>query len=309
MSHIPQNASESKRAIFFNMEGWKTTPLSQCLSDNGWQVSGLKEEYQRSVQVSPSTLLIFREEDLIMPKEFVETLINKNGEEPRILVLHPSKDTSNGYSYTRIDKLFPSAHHVTLPIQEDELKEILREVDGMRISHSENWIHVPDFDEEYRLTTLEHHEAPCSPKLFNYLRRQGIDESNFLLLKLELVFQEAIANAFEHGNLELRSEWRELIRSDGIDYFSRRKIERLSSRRYSKREIFASLSLKKGKLTIAIEDQGPGFDVDAKMIPDADGVVRCYGRGLSLMNLVMDTVTFSKGGRRVELTKDLSSGE
>jgi len=251
------------------------------------------------------TLLIVREEDLVMSQELTQLLLEHYGEQQRILVVHDSPQNES----LEVDEQFCSVHHIESPLRADTLEELLHEISREDTMSGASWSSISEFREQYRLTSLEHHESPCSPRLFNYLRREGIDENDFLLLKLELVFQEAIANAFEHGNLELKSEWREILDNDGIDQFSRRKLQRLRDRRYSKREILVSLSFAHGELCIEVEDQGPGFNVEDKMKPDADGVVRCHGRGLALMNLVMDSVSFSNGGRKVCLKWSFDSGE
>lgn len=304
---IHKLASTSKSVEFYHSEGYDSSPVAQVFHDKGWRFRTVNKD--RSDRHSDGgmapTLLIVREEDLVTSDELTQMLLEHYGEQQRILIVHDSDQDEP----LEVDEQFCVVHHLESPLEADALEELLCEISREDIRTRASWNSISEFREQYRLTSLEHHELPCSPRLFNYLRREGIDENDFLLLKLELVFQEAIANAFEHGNLELKSEWREILDNDGIDQFSRRKLQRLRDRRYSKREIFASLSFANGELTMEIEDEGPGFKVEDKIKPDADGLVRCHGRGLALMNLVMDSVCFSNGGRRVCLKKRFDTGE
>lgn len=304
---IHKLAPTSKSVEFYHSEGYDASPVAQIFRDSGWCFRTVitSESDLRSDGSMAPTLLIVREEDLVMSQELTQLLLEHYGEQQRILVVHDSPQNES----LEVDEQFCSVHHIESPLRADTLEELLHEISREDTMSGASWSSISEFREQYRLTSLEHHESPCSPRLFNYLRREGIDENDFLLLKLELVFQEAIANAFEHGNLELKSEWREILDNDGIDQFSRRKLQRLRDRRYSKREILVSLSFAHGELCIEVEDQGPGFNVEDKMKPDADGVVRCHGRGLALMNLVMDSVSFSNGGRKVCLKWSFDSGE
>ena len=61
--------------------------------------------------------------------------------------------------------------------------------------------------------------------------------SNEDYLKLELALQEAIANAVDHGNLELSSSLRDDFDSEGNDLYAKLKAERLKPKAKSgKRE-------------------------------------------------------------------------
>lgn len=55
---------------------------------------------------------------------------------------------------------------------------------------------------------------------------------------------------------------------------------------------------------ITIEDEGPGFDRDTVPNPtEEDNLEKLTGRGLLLIESYMDSVEYSKGGRRVKLVK------
>lgn len=63
-------------------------------------------------------------------------------------------------------------------------------------------------------------------------------------------------------------------------------------------------------LLIIIRDPGKGFDPEALPSPiEGENLLRTHGRGVWLMNRMMDTVSFREGGREVVLHKKSPSGE
>jgi anti-sigma regulatory factor (Ser/Thr protein kinase) len=59
-----------------------------------------------------------------------------------------------------------------------------------------------------------------------------------------------------------------------------------------------------GELVIVVRDPGPGFDVAAVPNPlEGDNLFKGSGRGVFLINQLMDTVEFTEGGRKVLMRK------
>ncbi len=59
-----------------------------------------------------------------------------------------------------------------------------------------------------------------------------------------------------------------------------------------------------GELVVVIKDPGPGFDVKAVPNPlEGDGLMRGSGRGVFLINQLMDTVEYADQGRKVLMRK------
>lgn len=59
-----------------------------------------------------------------------------------------------------------------------------------------------------------------------------------------------------------------------------------------------------GELVIVVRDPGPGFDMAAVPNPlEGDNVFRGSGRGVFLINQLMDTAEFTEGGRKVLMRK------
>lgn len=60
----------------------------------------------------------------------------------------------------------------------------------------------------------------------------------------------------------------------------------------------------KGELVIVVRDPGPGFDVTAVPNPlDESNLLKQSGRGVFLINQLMDTVEFTEEGRQVRMRK------
>jgi serine/threonine-protein kinase RsbW len=105
-------------------------------------------------------------------------------------------------------------------------------------------------------------------------QRHGFDGQVYFAIKLAL--EEAIINAIKHGN-------------------------KLDPDKHV--EIEAGISSK--RLTVTIEDQGPGFE--RAHVPDptiAENLEKCSGRGILLIEHYMTKVRWDRGGRRVTLTKE-----
>jgi len=129
-------------------------------------------------------------------------------------------------------------------------------------------------------------------------------------LRLELACQEALANSLEHGNLELRSEWKEVVDEEGRDQFSRIKQERLMDPVYSNRRITVSWRYQQDVVEIDIVDEGAGFDFQKNGRNDSEAgqaSLAVHGRGLSIMEGIMDEVRYSEQGRRINMKKELPS--
>ena len=126
-------------------------------------------------------------------------------------------------------------------------------------------------------------------------------------LRLRLAVQEAVVNALEHGNLELQSEWKEDLRSDGSDKFGLIRRERLCDPDFANRTVTVCSWFDGSRLEISVRDQGKGFV--AGSVGDAtanDGAIVCSGRGLAMISSAVDEVKFTQNGSEVTLVKFIS---
>lgn len=103
----------------------------------------------------------------------------------------------------------------------------------------------------------------------------GFDEKALFAVRLAL--DEALTNAVRHGNASDPSK-----------------------------NVTVEFSTQPHQLTVAIEDEGPGFDPEGVPDPTAEeNLGRPHGRGVMLMRAYMTDVQFNERGNRVTLVKQL----
>lgn len=138
------------------------------------------------------------------------------------------------------------------------------------------------------------------------LRRAGVIDRQ-TELKLQLAFQEAVANALEHGNLELLSAWRDEYDQQGMDRYSRERKERLKDARYADRKLYITMEYQHGRLSVTVRDEGAGFPLQISETPTSAELAQIagHGRGLSIICGTMDEVLFQMSGRELTMVKYL----
>ena len=131
------------------------------------------------------------------------------------------------------------------------------------------------------------------------LRGVGLcDESDHT--RISIAVEEALLNAYYHGNLEVDSRLRE---GDGNEFqeLARQRREELP---YRNRRISIRAAYSDSEAVFVIRDDGEGFD--ARQIPDAsdpENLLRPSGRGLLLMQSFMDELRFNDVGNEVTMIK------
>lgn len=119
-------------------------------------------------------------------------------------------------------------------------------------------------------------------------------------LRVAVALEEALLNAYYHGNLEVSSKLREM---DHNSYYDLAR-ERAGQDPYRSRKIVAEASFSPTAATYTVRDEGPGFD--PYTLPDATdpiNIERPCGRGLLLMRTFMDEVRFNARGNEVTMVK------
>ena len=115
-----------------------------------------------------------------------------------------------------------------------------------------------------------------------------------------MAYHEALVNALDHGNLELSSDLKaDLFSLDEDPYDSLRR-QRLADPGYAARTIEVETRLTHEDYEVVISDGGHGFDARQLISPeDAAHQARHCGRGLPLIQLVMDEVAFNDTGNQI----------
>jgi CheY-like chemotaxis protein len=111
---------------------------------------------------------------------------------------------------------------------------------------------------------------------------------------------EALLNAYYHGNLEVDSE----LKAENHNRFHELAEKHRQERPYCDRQIRVTARFSPADATFVIRDEGLGFNPDD--LPDPTDPVfleRPFGRGLLLMRSFMDEVSFNDVGNEVTLVK------
>lgn len=139
--------------------------------------------------------------------------------------------------------------------------------------------------------------------LVNYLqqdmeRARLYDETD--RLRLGIALDEALLNAYYHGNLEIDSSLREQSQRDYFELASKRSKELP----YRDRRIYVDARMTRDEIVYVVRDDGPGFDPQQLPDPtDPNNLDRPCGRGVLLMRTFMDEVTYNETGNQVTLIK------
>ena len=118
-----------------------------------------------------------------------------------------------------------------------------------------------------------------SSEILRHLENLNVDKS--IQFDVRLAVEEAVRNAIEHGHC------------------------------YDERyPISVSYAIAKDKVEIEVEDKGEGFDV--KSVPDprnSDNILKAGGRGVLLMQKLMDKVMYNEKGNKVTMIKFLNGAK
>ena len=120
------------------------------------------------------------------------------------------------------------------------------------------------------------------------------------LLQIATALTEALANAVDHGNLELDSS----LRDSGDNIWTRLGDERKGQRPYCDRRVYVTYRLTPSQATFVVRDEGPGFDPSTLPDPtDPENLLKPSGRGILLIRTFLDEVRFNESGNQITMVK------
>lgn len=118
---------------------------------------------------------------------------------------------------------------------------------------------------------------------------------------IAMALQEAISNAMYHGNLEISSSLKE---EKGMKAFADEVESRRHDARLCNRIIRISYALTRDYAEYVIEDEGPGFNHNTLPDPrDPENFFKNSGRGLLIIKIHMDEVTWNDRGNIIRMKK------
>jgi len=150
--------------------------------------------------------------------------------------------------------------------------------------------------------TLEN-DLTLALSLVSYLR-EAVTQLRFCddteRLRLCIALEEALINAYYHGNLEISSDLRE---TDYKAYYELAR-QRVNEHPYKDRKIHVEMRMTREEAAFIVRDEGPGFDPGLVRNPiDPENLDRPCGRGILLMQTFMDEVRFNPQGNEVTMIK------
>jgi anti-sigma regulatory factor (Ser/Thr protein kinase) len=127
----------------------------------------------------------------------------------------------------------------------------------------------------------------------DYQVADGSRENHFCM-----ALEEALNNAFYHGNLEISSE----LKEDGSSRFIELAAEREKQSPWRERHVFVTELVSPFGTWITVQDEGKGFNVQAALdrCNDPEALL-ASGRGLLLMRAFSDELFFNNSGNEVTL--------
>lgn len=122
------------------------------------------------------------------------------------------------------------------------------------------------------------------------------DESD--LIRVGTALTEALANARDHGNLELDST----LRTNGGQAYHELGQKRRDETPYRDRRTHVTVHLTPQEATFVVRDEGPGFDHTQLPDPrDPENLLKPSGRGITLIRTFMDEVRFNERGNQITM--------
>jgi anti-sigma regulatory factor (Ser/Thr protein kinase) len=121
------------------------------------------------------------------------------------------------------------------------------------------------------------------------------------LARVALALQEILTNAYEHGNLGVGSEEKSALSEEGR--FEEHLARRAAETRAEKRTIRVRAELAGEHFSCTVEDEGGGFDWQAKFEESSRELLSPSGRGLVIVRRTFDEVYFNEWGNAITVKK------
>ena len=182
---------------------------------------------------------------------------------------------------------------------ESDLKATLQSVIPAGSSNARS----ADVEDGWAMSYTIDNNPELLPLIVNEIRRRIADwqfRDPIDLVRITVALSESLDNALYHGNLELSSDLRQ---GDGRAWRDE-SLRRRYVTPYSDRRIRIRGRIDRDAARFTIRDEGPGFDSrQLRDCTETSNLELCSGRGLLLMRMYMDEVTYNAIGNEVTLVK------
>lgn len=183
----------------------------------------------------------------------------------------------------------------------DDLADTLNQVFCVaQVAHSQFRLmhHMTDTVTNFVLPNDPTLMRACVDEVLNMLRCLPLGDRTERI-RVGIAVEEAMNNACYHGNLEVNSAAREDLHRD-----TNIAMERSREEPYAQRRIHVSVSINRERAKFVIRDEGPGFDTSGIQAEgDTSSGSSNRGRGITLMQSIMDEVEFNEQGNQVTMVR------
>jgi len=198
---------------------------------------------------------------------------------------------------------FGASDYLMKPFDGQQLLKVIHRIEELE-SGQHSISQLNKLVDEVKLTfslTSQEFSADNLQKIIQYNLLNYSNLSQKDVLNLLMALEESLLNAHEHGNLELKSAWKEVyIDSGSQTKFDYMKKQRLNDPQYAKRKIKIEVIINKKQIKFRIADAGKGYETNTISSPDE---IKPYGMGLTIIKNLMDEIHFNKKGSCITLTK------
>ncbi len=155
-------------------------------------------------------------------------------------------------------------------------------------------VEIPN-DFEYLNTVINY--------IFSHLRARWLvsDED---LHDVKVCLYEALSNAFEHGNLSISGSEKVRLLEQSQQTWKDFLTRRMQEEPFRHRRIRVALAISESRMEVRIADEGKGFDHAMRTLDvDPEELFRSSGRGLLLIQSLMDDMSFNGDGNEICMVK------
>ena len=192
------------------------------------------------------------------------------------------------------------------PSKEEEVEKALATLGGSS-SYTEKFpisIFEIEKKEKFHLPSSVGILSPFVNALVNFLQKRYYISSQEAF-SIRVALYELLMNALEHGNLEISFQEKRKVLDSGQSY-NKFLQERMRDPRFSSRKILFQYKVLGDRIEFIIKDEGKGFPVK-KYLKRREKVssLTPSGKGLYLVERLMDKICFNKKGNVVKVVKFL----
>lgn len=258
-----------------------------------------QEGYEIYQKYNPDVIIC----DIQMPEmdglTFLEKIRNENS---RAIVIMATAFESEEYAIKALE--LGANNYLKKPVYPEDLVQLLQKYRGILEEHTvfDNLIirtEKLEFTKHFKSDMRS--VAIIVDYLLQYVKETFEDAE---LIGVELGLAELIANAVEHGNLDISYiEKSEALEADTL---SELVAKRLENPEIAKKTVAIDFKLNNEFCEWTITDQGKGFDWKNVQNPLLnDGIEKLHGRGIFISRFQFDELEYSEKGNSVRILKKI----